>query len=1343
MKNIASGIIGLLFIFTCQAQNLYFKHLGIADGLSQIRIQTIYQDEIGAIWLGTSEGLNRYNGTSVSSYSIPAEFQAFSTDGIDQICGNKRGKLYVKTQGKVCSFDLHQEKFTILIEKGVKSLFCEQDTLWAACENGIYYCTEQEKQLKQFTSFPSHLRQATRLYVKNDTIWAISPTHLFAIPRKNSSQQIEFATFNNDARCIFVDHSNNIWIGSWSGVYRISPSRHTTTHYTNAEGKLSDDQIRSITEDNFGNIWIGTFRGLDCYHPQTDSWSHYVEYGDSPNTLSHNSILDLYKDKQGNIWAGTYFGGVNIFNPTPEKNYFYHANPLRTDWLNFPVISKMTEDLSGNLWICTEGGGLNQLNLRTGKFTHYTHQPGNPQSIGSNNLKSIYFDPTTEILYVGTHFGGLYIFDTRTKRGHSLHHQQGNPNSLPHDIVNSIQPYREGLLLLTQGGVVYMDKKTEKFSEISQDSQINQLVKKSFTYETFLLDSHNRLWLGLSRGGVICIDLTTSHITKYLAAPLSSGGVSHIFEDRYGEIYVGTTGAGMFHYQRKEDTFKQYNIQNQSLPSNFCYYIGESKAKNCLYLIHGNGISLFNTQTETIENTYRLFNQSYSLGSCLFRDKRGYLYIGGTNGMAVLKKETTETLPPHPHFDQLSVFNKTIQPGDETGILSSILDQTREIHLKHNQNNLTIEIATYSYIDDVHSSFEYTLEGFDQSWNRMQGKYITYTNLSPGNYTLKVRPVISGKGQAKEACLNIHVAPPFYASIWAYLLYTCIIGGLIFVFLSFVVRQTKLRASLASAQKEKEHIEAINQMKIDFFTNVSHEFRTPLTLILGQLEALIQTENLQNAVHNRLVRIYKNAWNMRRLISELLDFRKQEQGCVTLRVEEQELVEFIKQTCLPFIEYAHQKEINFKIDALTEHLPIWIDPLQMQKVISNLLLNALKYTPSKGSITVSIRKIKNQAVITVADTGCGIAEKDLTQIFERFYQAKNNSGNVPTGTGIGLSIAQNIIKLHHGTILATSKLGEGSLFTIHLPLGQSHFSPDELVQATEEPVILSQETELPPIPAFTEETDEKETEPSEGHNEKEKPILLLVEENEELCSILKEALETTYEVYVVHNGKEGWEKAQEIQPELVITDLIIPEMSGKELCYKIKNNIELAQVSVILITGQMSTEQMIEAFRFGIDDYIIKPFDIRMLLARCRNLLKNKSRLKAYYTNKAIPETSAEDAISESDRKLLQKCIDIIRENFTNPDFDVASLANALCMGRSKLYTKFKQLVGLPPNEFILKIKLEEAMSLLKEHPELNISEVSMQVGFSSPRYFSKLFKNFFGITPQSIRGKGEKTNSI
>lgn len=267
------------------------------------------------------------------------------------------------------------------------------------------------------------------------------------------------ASFNNDAKCLFVDHSNNVWIGSWSGVYRFSPSQNIITHYTNARGELSHNQIRCINEDNSGNIWIGTFRGIDCYHPQTNSWSHYTEYGDSPNTLSHNSILALHKDKQGNIWAGTYFGGVNIFNPEVERNYFYHANPLRTDWLNFPVVSKMTEDLSGNLWICTEGGGLNQLNLQTGKFTHYTHQPGNPQSIGSNNLKSIYFDPETEILYVGTHFGGLYIFDTRTKKGHSLHHQKDDPSSLPHDIVNSIQPYREGLLLLTQGGVVYMDKK--------------------------------------------------------------------------------------------------------------------------------------------------------------------------------------------------------------------------------------------------------------------------------------------------------------------------------------------------------------------------------------------------------------------------------------------------------------------------------------------------------------------------------------------------------------------------------------------------------------------------------------------------------------------------------------------------------------------------------------------------------------------------------------------------------------------------------------------------------------------------------------------------------------------
>lgn len=1336
MRNISLITVCLFFNLISYAQNLYFKHLGITEGLSQVCTPAIYQDELGAVWIGTSEGLNRYNGSSVSTYTLTDSLQTYTSNGIDQLCGNKNGQLYVLTQGKVFRFDLYQEKFTGLIGKNASSLFCEKDTLWITGKDGIQFYTEKEKKLTFFTRFPKGLYPANQIYATKDTIWAISTARLSAIPRRHPEKQQKMASFN-DARCLFVDHSNNVWVGSWSGVYRFSPTRQVT-HYTNDSGQISHNQIRSITEDNTGNIWIGTFRGLDCYHPETDSWSHYTEYGDSPNTLSHNSILHLHKDMQGNIWAGTYFGGVNVFNPNENNNYFYHAAPLRDDWLNFPVVGKITEDSSGNLWICTEGGGLNRLDARTGKFTHFTHQSDDPHSIGSNNLKSIYYHPGTQTLYVGTHFGGLYILNTRTGKGHTLRHVPGDASSLPHDIVNEIQPYKQGLLILTQGGLVCMDLKTEKFFSVTSNEEINKLLYKRFTYETFLLDSRQRLWLGLSRGGIICIDLTSLHVSYYQSGPLSLNTVCHIFEDRYGEIYVGTTGSGMFHYLRQDDQFKQYGIQDHVLPSNFCYYIGESAQRNCLYLIHGQGISLFNTQTGKVENTFRMFNQSYSLGSSLFRDRKGTLYLGGTNGMAVLRNEKTKFTPQEVRFDRLSVFNQPIHPGDKSGILSSILAKTQKIQLKHDQNNITIEIAAFPYSNDINASFEYTLKGFDQRWNRMQGTHITYTHLTPGNYTLKVRPVSSGTPEGKEISLDIQVIPPFYATVWAYLLYALLLAGGIFLVFSFILRQDRLRASLQNVRKEKAHIEEINRMKINFFTNISHEFRTPLTLILGQLDALIQTDGLTNNLHNKLLRIYKNAWDMLKLISELLDFRKHEQGCVQLNAEEQDLVSFTRQVCHPFTEYARQKGISFRFNAQMETLPVWIDPLQMQKVISNLLSNALKYTPSKGSITVEIRKNRTQAAVTVADTGCGISPQDLPHIFDQFYQADEASQTLTPGTGIGLSIAKNIVELHHGSIEASSQPGEGSRFTFTIPLGQLHFSPEELASPHDETVLMTPDTDSL-LPAYLPEMeDETEKEEEEEKTESQKPVLLLVEDNEELCDILKDALQPTYSLHIAHNGEEGWEKALELHPDLVISDVIMNGMSGKELCYKIKSHLEMARTSVILMTAQNSTEQMIEALRFGADDYLVKPFDMRILLTRCHNLLKNKNRLMAFCTNQPAPETTAEEAASESDKKLLQQSIDIIRQNFTNPDFDVTALANALCMGRSKLYAKYKQLVGLPPNEFILKIKLEESMALLKAHPDLNISEISARLGFSSPRYFSKQFKNLYGVTPQNVRHKQE-----
>ena len=598
---------------------------------------------------------------------------------------------------------------------------------------------------------------------------------------------------------------------------------------------------------------------------------------------------------------------------------------------------------------------------------------------------------------------------------------------------------------------------------------------------------------------------------------------------------------------------------------------------------------------------------------------------------------------------------------------------------------------------------------------------------------------MENKESLKDAiCLNIHVSAPFYATIWAYLFYVLCLTALMVAFVRFKTRQAALRSSLEFERKEKERIEELNQVKLRFFTNISHEFRTPLTLILGQIEVLMQMD-LGTTVYNRIQRIYKNAWHMRNLISELLDFRKQEQGYLKLRVEEQNLVTFTRQIYMCFYEYAQKKEITYRFDSVEETISVWFDPIQLQKVIFNLLSNAFKYTSNKGNITVEVRKVASQAVVSVCDTGIGIPVEHISKIFDRFYQTDNasSSSSFTLGTGIGLALAKGIMNMHHGKIEVESTVGEGTKFILSLPLGNRHFSDEEMAVTEGRESLIIPETSVSSYGQLMAE-EIKEPESQKNIDEEDKPTILLVDDNTELLSMLEDIFLPMYNVYTACNGREGLEMAQQIQPDLIVSDVIMPEMSGKDLCYKIKTNVELSHISVVLLTAQTSVEYVVEGLMFGADDYITKPFNIKVLVARCNNLIKNKKRLIAHYAGKVITESPVAEAINEKDKELLTKCVNIVRENFENPDFDVTALASELCMGRSKLYMQFKQMTGLTPNEFILKVKLDEAMFLLTDHPELNITEISVRLGFSSPRYFSKSFKAFFGIAPQGVRSRKE-----
>lgn len=704
--------------------------------------------------------------------------------------------------------------------------------------------------------------------------------------------------------------------------------------------------------------------------------------------------------------------------------------------------------------------------------------------------------------------------------------------------------------------------------------------------------------------------------------------------------------------------------------------------------------------------------------------------------MALFQKQSLYALPSKSllNFDKLFIFNEEICPNDQSGILTDILAKTSDIYLSYKQNNITVEFASFNYNNDRNRLFEYRLEGFDKAWTQTTGTTITYTNLPPGEYILRARPLAGKENLDEEVHLNIHVSAPFYATVWAYFFYLLCLLGVMIAFIRFKTRQAALKSSLEFERKEKERIEELNQVKLRFFTNISHEFRTPLTLILGQIEVLMQMD-LGTTIYNRILRIYKNAWHMRNLISELLDFRKQEQGYLKLKVEEQNLVTFTRQIYMCFYEYAQKKEITYRFDNVEETISVWFDSKQLQKVIFNLLSNAFKYTPNKGSIRVEVRMLASQAIVSVCDTGVGIPEEHISKIFERFYQT-DNSSSFTLGTGIGLALAKGIMNMHHGKIDVESTVGKGTKFTLSLPLGNRHFSDEEMATVeSRESVIISEAVPMLPFEQIM-DVEEEKTKVQENIKEEDKPIILLVDDNEELLSMLEDLFLPIYKVYIAHDGREGLEMARQIQPDLIISDVMMPEMSGKELCYKIKTNVELSHISVVLLTAQTSVEYVVEGLMFGADDYVTKPFNVKVLIARCNNLIKNKKRLIAHYAGKTITESPVAEAINERDKELLAKCVNIIKENFENPAFDVTALASELCVGRSKLYMQFKQMTGLTPNEFILKIKLDEAMSLLKNHPELNISEISIRLGFSSPRYFSKSFKAFFGVAPQTVRSR-------
>jgi signal transduction histidine kinase/ligand-binding sensor domain-containing protein/DNA-binding response OmpR family regulator len=1314
---------------------------------------SVYQDGLGAVWLGTSEGLCRYNGGDMRVFHASSDGQGLTNDEISNLCGNKAGLMYIKAGTNLVRFNTNKEEFTCLRRKDVLGIYCQGDTLWVSCNQGdIYYYTEQSGQFTLFAHLPSDFGLGGPIYADEDTVWVATFNRLVAIPRQEPDRLESILPFYR-GQCITKDRNGNLWAGAWSGLYRLSPQR-TITHYTATQEKseegslarLSDNQVRCVQEDDQGQLWIGTFRGLDCYNPYTEEWTRYDAYGTSPNKLSHNSILTLHKDLRGNLWVGTYFGGVNVFAPDNDNIQMYYAEPQQAGCLNFPVVGPMTKDGAGNLWIGTEGGGLNCLRADRQTFSHLMHKADDAQSIGSDNIKCVFYRKENNTLYAGTHLGGLFVLNLTSGKGHTLRHEEGNATSLPHNIVSDICRYKNGLALLTQHGPTYFDPTTETCSPLTTDAAIQRVLHREFAYETFLLDSRQRLWLSRPWGGLVRVDLLSSKLLHFEPAygdssVVSKAKVMNILEDSQGDIYFCTRGEGLLKYEERTGSFVAYDKAGQALPSDYCYAACRSNDDRKIYIIHSDGLSLFNTKTGRTEYTTHLYNQVYNPSSTLYRDDSGNLYAGGNNGLAIVREASlrSDVAMEGLAFDKLLVLNREVRANDPSGLLTDILARTSDLHLSHRQNNITIEFADFNYYGKQHVLFEYRMEGYDPVWTQTVGPFITYTNLPAGDYTLRLRRMGQGD-EAQTIALGVHVAAPFYATGWAYLLYLLVLATLAALFYRFRQRQVRLRYSLEVERQEKDRVEQLSHSKQVFFTNISHEFRTPLTLIIGQLESLLHSVKLDTPIQSRVMRIYRNAWQMRELVSELLTFRKQEEGYLKLKAEETDLVTFVHQIFLQFQELAQQKNIRYHFYSEVEALPVWIDRAQIQKVVFNLLSNAFKFTPTGGSVTIDVRQIAGNAVVQVRDTGTGISPEEQTHIFDPFYQADNQHSGYASGFGIGLALTKGLMDLHHGSIDIASNVGEGSLFTLTFLPGNSHFRRDELSTRKEETLLI------PDSPIFYEEPADNNNEsplPTPEEMGTEKSVVLLVDDSQEILRMLTDLLGNRYELHTATNGEEALAKATELQPDLIVSDVMMPGLSGKELCYKIKSSVELSHILVVLLTAQSDPDQIVEGLMFGADAYLSKPFSSKILLARLDSLIKNKKRLLAYYSGRPMVDNQPDNAVaSEADRKFLENCDQIIRRHFADASFNVLTLSEEVFISKSKLYTQLKRLSGLTPNEYILRLKMNEAMKYLMERPELSVAEVSTLLGFSSPRYFSASFKVFFGMTPAGLKKKNSMASS-
>lgn len=1339
------AILGFLISvqnITSQTNDVIISKVTTEDGLSHNTVFDIVQDHNGLMWFATREGLNRYDSYSLKTFYFTSNNSGLPSNFIKSLfCFNKQ--LFIGTDSGLAKYIENEERFEpiedlldmriITMEHATKSSFyiCTTKGLFTMDKAGRVKKLVNNKRVRSAVNYRGH----TYYFTQENKIYSIDfngeliKTYTTENNLPNPDPNL-FLTF-------FIDNEDTLWLGTRNGLFYLNTAVNAFVK-SNLIDDIEDAEaqfIREITQDDEGNLILGGEGGIIIVNKQGANYKRIKQaFTDTSNSLSDNAIYSLFNSEENILWMGTYFGGVNYLQK--NRNGFKAILPSVTD--NYSIsgkaVSQIMQTKDGKLWIASEDGGISILNRNKKRIKVLDNSPDKLESISSNNIHSLFEDDDGTI-WIGTFFGGLNRYDVKTKTNRIYRSDQNDPFAISNNSVLSIlRDSRKRLWLGTHKGLNLFNDEKETFNnEFIPD------LKDKFIYDIFE-DNKGHIWFCTHSHGIYKLDSTTDEITQYAKESnknigLSSDIIITAYQDSQERLWFGSLNGGLIQYDSSSASFKSFTIEN-GLPNNNIYGIKENPAGG-LWIASNKGISLFNPDDQTCK-TYTiddgLSNNQFNFNSS-FKDDLGYIYFGSVRGLTYFHPDSIDNkkLQPKIFLKELRLFNESVTINSNSPLRYS-LNKTDSLILNYNQNALTIDYIGVNYQNHGENSYTYYLEGFDQTWNHVDNKKsATYTNLSPGNYTfhLKANAVPDSEFQnAPIKSLAITILPPFWKTNLAYLCYFIFLLALVYLtyyIIKFV--QTK-NLAIKLEKVENEKIKEITKNRLNFFTFISHEFKTPITLMMAAVDQYLQKISQQNNQHEELRSIKHSAQKLNHLVKQLMLFRKIETEHEELKLVKGDIILYIKDTYSAFHPLFSTQKLQTSFNSNLQYFYCHFDAEKLETILTNLISNSIKNTEENGYISVDLHIIepKNETAnarikITINDTGQGFNSADTEQLFDPFYSSPTNIKE-KNGTGIGLSLVKSLVEFLGGTISLKALPEKGTSCKLTMPLLM-----ENILQNDVKDIDGNKSIQLPID--FVNDFEEEEFTPDTIQNADSKNTIMIIEDNFELRSFLKKHFNKNHKVGIAKNGKEALSKLDKIKPDLIITDLKMPIMDGNEFCKRIKLSPNYSHIPVILLTGQTLDSHKLNALDAGANAFMAKPFNLKELDIMVRNLLASTKNFEQRFSGLIKQNDPKSVPSNNKEREFKLQVVNAIETNLDNPKFNVENLAKHLGISRSLLHLKMKDITKKGTSHFINEYKMDKAKILLIKG--YSITEAAYKVGFNDPNYFTRCFKRFYKQTPSEF----------